>query len=478
MSERPADLLEFAWIWNDLAGLSTPTVHRRMLRWLAARGLAEDHRLLLMAFRGCGKSTLVGLFCAWTLYRAPQTRILVLAADLALATRMVATVRRILGRHPLCGSLLPDHNEGSWASDRFTVAREAVLRDASMMAAGISGNITGARADLIICDDVEVAGNCDTPGKREALREHLTEAEFVLVPGGTMLFVGTPHTNESLYAEGPESFLAGYHRLVLPLLDAAGNSAWPERFPLHVVTALRDRVGPLAFKRQMLLQPVAEEAARLDPSAIARYAAEPDYREANGRGVLTLLGHRIVSGGAWWDPAYGRPGSGDASVLACTYADAEGRHYLHRLAYLLHDPNAAEDPATQQCRAVAHLAQELLLPVVRVETNGLGRFLPALLRREVAKIGAACTVQEVASHRSKTERILAALDPVLAARRLSAHEGIWRTPFPREMAEWRPGASGVRDDALDAVAGCLLSEPVRLPSVVATRPGTLPWRGG
>jgi hypothetical protein len=86
-------------------------------------------------------------------------------------------------------------------------------------------------------------------------------------------------------------------------------------------------------------------------------------------------------------------------------------------------------------------------------------------------------VQEVASHRSKTERILAALDPVLAARRLSAHESIWRTPFPREMAEWRPGASGVRDDALDAVAGCLLSEPVRLPSVVAARPGTLPWRG-
>jgi len=478
VSERPADLLEFIWVWNDIAGLGTPAAHRRMLRWLAARVAAGDRRLLLMAFRGSGKSTLVGLFCAWTLYRAPQTRILVLAADLALATRMVATVRRILARHPLCGSLLPDHGEGPWASDRFTVAREAVLRDASMMAAGISGNITGARADLIICDDVEVAGNCDTPGKREALREHLTESAFVLVPEGTVLYVGTPHTAESLYAEGPECFLAGYHRLVLPLLDEAGNSAWPERFPAQVALALRDRVGPLAFRRQMLLQPVVEQAARLDPAAIARYAVEPDYREANGRGVLTLLGHRIVSGGGWWDPAYGRPGSGDASVLACTYADGEGRHYLHRLAYLLHDPNAADDPATQQCRAVALVVQDLLLPVVRVETNGLGRFLPALLRREIAKAGAACVVHEVANHRSKTERILSALDPVLAARRLSAHDSVWRTPFPRELAEWRPGASGVRDDALDAVAGCLLAEPVRLPSVIAARPGTLPWRGG
>ena len=478
MTERPADLLEFAWIWNQASGLGTPAIHRRMLRWLADRVAEQDRRLLLMAFRGCGKSTLVGLFCAWTLYRAPETRILVLAADLALATRMVATVRRILGRHPLCGALLPEHGEGSWAADRFTVARQGVLRDASMLAAGIGGNITGARAELIICDDVEVAGNCDTPGKRAELRERLTEAEFVLVPDGTVLFVGTPHTNESLYAAPPEGFLAGYRRLVLPLLDAEGRSAWPERFPDSVVTALRDRVGPLAFRRQMLLEALVDEAARLDPGAIIRYAEETAYREANGRGVLSLMGKRIVSGGGWWDPAYGRPGSGDASVLAATYADAEGRHYLHRIAYLLHDPDAEDDPATQQCRAVAVLAQELLLPVVRVETNGLGRFLPGLLRRELARAGAACQVHEVASHRSKSERILAALDPVLAARRLLAHESVWRTAFIRELAEWRPEARGLRDDALDAVAGCLLSEPVRLPHVAPARPATLPWRGG
>lgn len=478
MSERPADLVEFAWIWNHTAGLSTPALHRRMLRWLVDRVAAGDARLLLMAFRGSGKSTLVGLFCAWMLYREPATRILVLAADHALATRMVATVRRILGRHPLCGALLPGPGEGSWAADRFTVARQAVLRDASMLAAGIGANITGARAELIICDDVEVAGNCDTPGKRAELRERLTEAEFVLVPEGRILFVGTPHTAESLYAEAADAPLAGYRRLVLPMLDAIGNSAWPERFPLPAIQALRDRVGPLAFRRQMLLEAVAEGSGRFDPAALIRYAEETDYRESQGRGVLSLMGRRMVSGGGWWDPAYGRPGQGDASVLAATYADAEGRHYLHRLAYLLHDPDAADDPATQQCRAVAEIARDLLLPVLRVETNGLGRFLPGLLRRELARAGAACSVQEVANHRAKSERILAALDPVLAARRLAVHDSVWRTPFIRELSEWRPDAPGLRDDALDAVAGCLLTEPVRLPAVPVARSATLPWRGG
>jgi hypothetical protein len=482
MTEDPADLspvalAEFVWIWNNLAGQGTPPVHRRIARWLQARRDGEDGRLLLMAFRGCGKSTLVGLYGAWLLARWPETRILVLAADHQLATKMVASVRRIVERHPLCAHLVPQMPE-AWAVDRFTVNRRGALRDPSVLAAGLSGNITGARAEVIICDDVEVAGNCDTPGKRAELRERLAETEFILTPGGTILYVGTPHCAESLYlapGEG-EAFLDGYRRLRIPLVNSAGHSAWPERFPDAAVAQLRDRVGPIHFGRQMLLRPVAGAAARLDPQRIIRYAEEADYREANGRPVLSLLGRRMVSGGGFWDPAYGRPGSGDGSVLAATYADAEGNHYLHRLAYLTHDPDAAEDPATQQCRKVALIARDLLLPVVRVETNGIGRFLPAMLRREMARAGAACTVLEHHSRHAKQDRILSALDPVLAARRLHAHAQVFRTGFPTEMSEWKPDTPGTRDDALDALAGCLLAEPVRMPGATPAPRGP-GWRG-
>ncbi|MFH5925991.1 phage terminase large subunit [Roseomonas xinghualingensis] len=470
------DFLEFLYAWNLRAGISTPGVHRRIARWLMARHAGEDRRLLLMAFRGCGKSTLIGLWCAWRLSVQPELRIRVLAADHMLAARMVSTVRRIVERHPLCRHLLG--GDETWASDRFTVKRAGAIREPSMLAQGIGGNVTGARAEIIICDDVEVAGNCDTPGKREELRERLSECEFILTPGGTILYVGTPHCAESLYAppEAEGAYLATYRRLRIPLLDATGRSAWADRFPRDGIQALRDRVGPLQFQRQMMLECAAAGAARLDSALIIRYREEPDYREANGRPILSLLGRCLVSGGGFWDPAYGRPGQGDASVLAATYADAEGNHYLHRLAYITQDPDGTPDPATQQCRRVAAIARELLLPVVRVETNGIGRFLPALLRREMALAGAACTVVEHASHRPKAERILGALDPALAARRLHAHEGVFRTAFPQEMSEWKPGAHGVRDDALDAVAGCLLAEPVRMPGLPPVPRGAS-WRG-
>ncbi|MFC0407872.1 phage terminase large subunit [Roseomonas elaeocarpi] len=476
-TRMPPDFLEFVWVWNTLSGQRTPRLHRRIAGWFDARSAATDRRLLLMAFRGCGKSTLVGLWCAWNLQRDPETRILVLAADHALAAKMVSTVRRILVRHPLCRAILPQR-QGDWAADRFTVQRQGALRDPSMLAAGIGGNITGARADIIVCDDVEVAQNCDTPSKREALRERLAETEFVLTPGGTILFVGTPHCADTLYLppDAEQPFLKGYHRLTLPVLTPEGCSAWPERFPTEAIEALRARVGPLHFARQMLLRPEQDGAARLDPALIVRYREDTDYAEASGRPILSLLGKRLVSGVGFWDPAYGRPGQGDGSVLAATYADAEGNIYLHRLAYLTHDPGAEADPATQQCRQVARLARELLLPAVRVETNGLGRFLPALLRRELARAGAACTVVEHTSTRPKQERILGALDPVLAARRLHAHESVFRTPFPAEMAAWRPASPGSRDDALDALAGCLLAQPVRLPTLPSS-PRGVGWHG-
>lgn len=478
MKESPAELLEFIWIWNNRHGMETPAVHRRIARWLQLRHDYNERRLVLMAFRGCGKSTLVGLYCAWLLARWPETRILVLAADHHLATKMVASVRRIIRLHPLCAHLLSPSPE-NWAADRFTVRRQGALRDPSMLAAGLGGNITGARADVIICDDVEVAGNCDTAAKRAELRERLKETEFILVPGGTTLYVGTPHTSESLYRPPgqSENFLVGYKRLVVPVLTRAGRSTWPERFDLATIRGMEARVGPTAFKRQMLLQAVDEQNARLDPAAVVRYAEETIYREANGRPVLELLGRRLVSGSAFWDPAYGRPDSGDASVLACLYMDGEGNSFLHRLAYLTHDPDLPTDPATQQCAAVAAILRDTLMPSVRVETNGIGKFLPALLRRELARAGAACTVIEHVSSKSKSERILGALEPVLAARRLHAHEAIMRGPFAREMAEWSPGATRLRDDALDALAGCLLAEAVRLPSVgPAARPAG--WRGG
>ncbi|HYE52538.1 MAG TPA: phage terminase large subunit [Azospirillaceae bacterium] len=467
--------LDFVADWNAGQGLGTPELHRTICGWLEESWHNGDRQLLLMAFRDSGKSTLVGLFCAWLLLRDPTLRLLVLAADLALAKKMVRNVKRIVERNPLTRALKPARLD-QWAAQQFTVVREAELRDPSMLAQGITANITGSRADIVICDDVEVPNTCDTAQKREDLRQRLSEIDYVLVPGGTTLYIGTPHTEHSLYA--PRSKVTeGFKRLELPLLDAEGASAWPERFPLDKVEALKARHGPTKFASQMMLQPIGLAAARLDHAKLGRYSGELAYHEAGGEAILTLDGVRIVNVRCWWDPAYARAErpAGDGSVIAAMFEDGLGRLYLHRMLWLV-APEGEPLPAHWQCVQAAAFLRALHIPGVTIECNGFGRTLHEILKPMLAAEGIRCEVLTEHSHVSKPTRILNAFDIVLAAGRLSAHDSVWESRFAEELKAWRPLGGGP-DDGLDAVAGCIAMRPVPYPRT-APAPQPAEWRPG
>ena len=185
-------------VWNRCINMTTPTHHKKIMEFLVDVLENAPHRGLLAAFRHSGKSTVVGIFAACVLYTNPNARILILSAESGLAARMVNHVRNILENHPLCVDMVPK-NKKEWASGRITINRSVGIREPSVICQGIHGNITGSRADLIICDDVEVPNTCNTAQKREMLRERLRELDFVLSPGGTMIYIGTPHTVDTIY---------------------------------------------------------------------------------------------------------------------------------------------------------------------------------------------------------------------------------------------------------------------------------------
>ncbi len=193
-----AQLYQFADEWNNVLGYKTPQHHKDMLRFLYDVWQTPEHKGLLMAFRHSGKSTLVGIFAAYVLFIEPKTRILVLSAHSVLAGRMVTHIKNIIENHPWCQNMVPK-NKKEWASDKITINRPVGIREPSVVCQGIHGNITGMRADLIICDDIEVPNPANTPQKREGLRERLRELDFILSPNGTMIYIGTPHTMDTIY---------------------------------------------------------------------------------------------------------------------------------------------------------------------------------------------------------------------------------------------------------------------------------------
>lgn len=474
-----ADFKLFLVLWNQRQGMRTPAIHFHMAQWLERAWKTGDRELLLMAFRSSGKSTIAGLFAAWLLYRKPELRILVIAADEILAGKMVRNVKRIIERHPLTARLKPD-NPDQWASDRFTVKRDIELRDPSMIARGVTSNITGSRADIILCDDVEVPNTSDSAEKRALLRDRLSELSFVLVPGGLQLYIGTPHTFDTIYAEAPRSaagleepFLKGYRSYRIPLLNEQGQSAWPERFALRDIERLKRASGPNKFASQMMLTPVNISEGRLNPDLIRIYNDALDY--APELGALFLGQRKMVAASAWWDPAFGAA-KGDKSVLACVFADEVGNLYLHHVEYISVLSAEGQDEATAQCRVVAQIAKRLMLPSITLEINGIGRFLPTILRNELTRAHVPAAVVELSNRQPKDMRILEAFDAPLAAKRLYVHQDVLKTQFITEMREWRPGSTRGHDDGLDAAAGAISQHPVRLKRLYGK--GNFSWQRG
>lgn len=469
-----ASLSRFVWQWNKDQGLGTPSLHIELAEWLEERWRAGEKQLALTVFRSAGKSTLVALYAAWLLHLDPNLRILVVSAEQALAVKMTRNIRQVIARHANTDDLRRNLGE-EWAADRFTVQRSRSYRDPSILARGLQGNITGSRADVIICDDVEVPNTCDTAGKRQDLRQRLRELDFVLVPGGTSLFVGTPHNYYSIYSTnidptlGEETaYLHGFTQKCVPVVDCEGTSRWPARFSADALNKLASKVGPQQYKSQMLLEPTHHSALRLDPDKLNVYSGDIEINFRNGCRELSIDGTIMLGTACWWDPAYGKPESGDSSVVACVFTDDVGRYWLHDIAYLTFRAENIEDTdeASQLCKQVVAFAARNEQPSVIVENNGLGRFLPGLLRRAAARANQSLQVTETASTTSKARRILEAFDPLLASGHLNVHERVLATAFPREMREWRVEGRA-SDDGLDAVAGCLRSQPVRLPSLLA-----------
>lgn len=462
------DFQIFLGLWNASQGQSTPRIHMKIAQWLGTAQARPNPRLLLMAFRSCGKSTLVGVFCAWLLAQAPDTRILVLSADLALARKMVRNVKRIIEKHPLTRHLKPEKLD-QWGSEKFTVNRIRELRDPSMLAKGITTNLTGTRADVIICDDVEVPKTSGSTEKRENLRERLIELDYILTPNGTQLYAGTPHCWNTIYADVPRpeigedvAFLNGFDRFVQPVLTPDGASVWPERFPVAAIDDILRKTGPAHFKSQMMCEPSNIMDGKLDSTALQFYNEDMLCHEAGGQRIRTLCGRKMVGISAWWDPAFGKAG-GDRSILAIVLADETGEFWLHHLAQITVNEQSSQDEATQQCIQVGRIAEKFDLPSVAIETNGLGKFLPNILRRELGGLGVACGVREITQRKPKDLRIIEAFDGLLAARALHVNRTVLRTPFVREMEDWKPVTSKGHDDCLDAVAGALSLQPIRIP---------------
>ena len=201
-------------LWSQL-DLPSPTRAQYSIADYLQNG---PKRLQIQAFRGVGKSWITGAFVLWTLFNDPERKIMIISASKERADNMSIFLQKLIIETPWLNHLQPKSDDSRWSRISFDV-NCSPHQAPSVKSVGITGQLTGSRADLMILDDIEVPGNSMTELMREKLLQLCTEAESILTPksDSRIMYLGTPQTTFTVYRKLAE-------RSYRPFV-------WPSRYP-------------------------------------------------------------------------------------------------------------------------------------------------------------------------------------------------------------------------------------------------------
>jgi hypothetical protein len=155
----------------------------------------------------------------------------------------------------------------------------------SVKSVGVTGQLAGSRADVLIADDIEVPNNSATQGMRDKLSEAVKEFDAILKPDGRIIYLGTPQNQESLYNKLPdrgykvriwparyptEDQMIGYGNKIAPIIKkemetgevTVGESTDPERFSDFDLMEREASYGRSGFALQFMLDTRLSDAER------------------------------------------------------------------------------------------------------------------------------------------------------------------------------------------------------------------------
>lgn len=206
----------------------------------------------IQASRGMTKTVMAAIFCCFCLLHQPDYRVIVFSQNGKRAKEIAGWVVKIFQTIEILEVMLPD----TYAGDRSSVESfdiHWVFRGAdkspSVTCYSIESGAQGARADLILADDVESLQNSRTAQGREWLLEQSLEFESIN-QYGRIIYLGTPQSVESIYNTLPGR---GYVMRI-----------WPGRYPTpEQLEYYGDKLTPL-FRKAIEADPSLQTGGGLD----------------------------------------------------------------------------------------------------------------------------------------------------------------------------------------------------------------------
>ena len=417
-------------------------------------------RRVIAAFRGCGKSTLSAMYILWRLYRNSEEKVLIVSASLSRAEAMSAWLLKTIGDVPWLRHMLPDSHDGRYSRIAFDIGTcKFIEQSPTVRAAGVTGQVTGSRASLILVDDCETTATALTQTQREKLRNVLNEMEVILKPGeeSEIVYLGTPHSStDSIYfalhrdlsysmrmwpSRVPKD-LTPYKGCLAPLIEQRMNSdegrPTDTRFSEDELLQRELSMSNMQNKLQMMLDATLSDieryplrCANLMVIDIDRYLPEVMAYEKHKTFALDDL----PCAGMAHDPVFYRPraqegligveevptvmaldpSGGGADEFAWCVCKAWGGNY-----YICEIGGRLGGVSEEFWGQLADVAKKWNVNEIAVESNfgGLEIYKQVLLPY-LRKVGAECRVEAIRSNQRKELRIIDTLAPVMQTHRVA-----------------------------------------------------------
>ena len=439
-------------LWAQL-DLPTPTRAQYAIADYLQHG---PKRLQIQAFRGIGKSWITGAFVLWTLFKDPEKKIMIISASKERADNMSIFLQKLIIETPWLVHLRPKSDDSRWSRISFDV-NCSPHQAPSVKSVGITGQLTGSRADLMILDDIEVPGNSMTEMMREKLLQLCTEAESILTPkdDSRIMYLGTPQTVFTVYrklaernyrpfvwpARFPRS-VANYEGLIAPQLQEdidQGSEPWqvtdPDRFNDEDLIEREAAMGRSNFMLQFMLDTSLSDAEKfplkmadlivtsVNPSTAPDsiiWCSDPRniIRDAPTVGLPGDYFYSPMQLQGDWDSyqeticSVDPSGRGSDETAAAYLSQRNGFLYLHEMrAY-------REGYSDNTLLDILKGCRKYNVTKLVIETNFGDGIVAELFKKHLIQTKQGIDVEEVRATVRKEQRIIDTLEPVLNQHRL------------------------------------------------------------
>jgi len=413
-------------------------------------------RLQIQAFRGVGKSWITGAFVLWTLFKDAEKKIMIISASKERADNMSIFLQKLIIETPWLSHLRPKSDDARWSRISFDV-NCSPHQAPSVKSVGITGQLTGSRADLMILDDIEVPGNSMTEMMREKLLQLCTEAESILTPkdDSRIMYLGTPQTTFTIYRKLAERNyrpfvwparvprkLSNYEGLIAPQLQEdidQGAEPWsvtdPDRFSSDDLLEREAAMGRSNFMLQFMLDTSLSDAEKfpLKFSDLVITSVNPTQAPdavvwcSDPRNVLKDLPTVGLPGDYFYSPMQLQGEWGPYQETICS-VDPSGRgtdetaatYISQRNGFLyVHEVRAYRDGYSDNTLLdILRGCRKYNVTKLVIETNFGDGIVSELFKKHLQQTKQNIGIEEVRATVRKEDRIIDTLEPVLNQHRL------------------------------------------------------------